>query len=93
MTIDRIFLAFMAVVGAAIGFLLVLHPPIRNFVIPPYLWVIVAMMLFEAAAYWRGGGAAGTMVSMEYRLIALVVAVALVIAIPSLMGSPGRVLF
>ena len=39
MTIDRIFLAFMAVVGAAIGFLLVLYPASRDFRIPPYLWV------------------------------------------------------
>ena len=93
MTIDRIFLAFMAVVGAAIGFLLVLYPASRDFRIPPYLWVLVAMMLFEGVAYWRGGGAAGTMVSMEFRLIALLVAVVLVIAIPSLMGAPGRILF
>jgi hypothetical protein len=93
MTINRIFLAFMVVVGAAIGFSLVLYPAIRNFVIPPYLWVVLAMMVFEGAAYWRGGGAAGTMVSMEYRLIALVVAVGLVIGIPSLMGAPGRILF
>jgi len=93
MTIDRIFLAFMVVVGAAIGFALVLHPAIRNFAIPPYLWVIVAMLAFEGLAYWRGGGAPGTMVSMEYRLIALLVAVVLVLAIPSMMGSPGRILF
>ena len=93
MTINHIFLAFMVVVGAAIGFALVLHPAIRNFAIPPYLWVIVAMLAFEGLAYWRSSGAPGTMVSMEYRLIALIVAVVLVIAIPSLMGSPGRILF
>ena len=65
MTIDRIFVAFMAVVGAAIGFLLVLYPVSREFSIPPYLWVILVMALFECVAYWRGGGAPGTMVSME----------------------------
>lgn len=34
MTIDRIFLVFMAACGAAIGMMLVVVPELRNFVIP-----------------------------------------------------------
>ena len=90
MTIDRIFLAFMIVAGAAVGVLLVVMPQARDFRVPPYFWVLLAMALFELGAYARGRGAPGTMVAMEMRLLGFVLAIVLMVVIPILAGSPGR---
>jgi len=52
--------------------------------------VLLAMALSELAAYARGRGAPGTMVAMEMRLLGFVLAVVLMVVIPILAGSPGR---
>ena len=57
---------------------------------PPYFWVLLAMALFELAAYARGRGAPGTMVAIEMRLLGFVLAIVLMVVIPILAGSPGR---
>jgi hypothetical protein len=90
MTIDRIFLVFMIAAGAAVGALLVVMPQVRDFRVPPYFWVLIAMALFELAAYARGRGAPGTMVAMEMRLLGFVLAIVLMVVIPIVAGSPGR---
>ena len=90
MTIDRIFLAFMAVCGIAAGVILIVAPEARNMRIPPYFWVLIAMALFELVAFARGGGAAGTVVAMEARLCGFVLAIVLMVAIPIVTGSPAR---
>ena len=90
MTIDRIFLIFMAAIGSAVGILLIVMPHARDFRVPPYFWVLIAMILFELAAYARGRGAPGTMVAMEMRLLGFVLAIVLMVVIPILAGSSGR---
>jgi hypothetical protein len=40
MTINHIFLAFMGVVGAAVGIVLVIAPELRDFRVSPYFWEI-----------------------------------------------------
>ena len=90
MTIDRIFLLFMVVCGAATGLVLVVAPETRDFRISPYFWVLIAMALFEGIAFWRGRGAPGTTISMEMRLLGFVLAIVLMVAIPILAGSPAR---
>ena len=65
-------------------------PQARDFRVPPYFWVLLAMALFELAAYARGRGAPGTMVAMEMRLLGFVLAIVLMVVIPILAGSPGR---
>lgn len=90
MTIDRIFLVFMAVVGAAVGAILILRPETRDFRIPPYFWVLIAMALFEGVAYARGRGAPGTMLGMDARLLGFVLAIVLMVVIPIVAGSSGR---
>jgi hypothetical protein len=54
MTINRLFIAFMCLVGAAVGIVLVLRPESRDFRVPPYFWVLIAMALFELIAFARG---------------------------------------
>lgn len=91
MTLDRIFLAFMVAVGVASGVILVYWPEGRNAQVPPYFWVLIAMLIFELAAYARGRGAPGTMATMESRLLGFVLAIVLLVVIPILAGSSGRV--
>jgi hypothetical protein len=86
MTSDRMLVLFMGVVGTVIGLLLVAKPELRDVRISPYFWVLIAMAMFELAAHARGGGA----VSMPARLIAFVLAIALMILIPVAASSPGR---
>lgn len=90
MTINRIFLIFMIACGIVTGVILVAAPESRNFVIAPYFWVLIAMALFEGIAFWRGRGAPGTNVTMDMRMVGFIVAIVLMIAIPVLAGSPGR---
>jgi len=90
MTIDRIFIAFMVITGIVVGAILVIEPESRNYRIAPYFWVLIAMVVFELAAYARGRGAPGTMISTEARLLGFVLAIVLMVAIPVVAGSPGR---
>jgi hypothetical protein len=92
MTIDRVFLVFMAICGVAAGAILVVAPESRDFRIAPYFWVLIAMGLFELAAYARGRGAPGTVISIEARMLGLVLAVVLMVVLPILVGSPGRLI-
>jgi len=89
--INRAFLSFMAVAGLATGIVLIFKPEAREFRVPPYFWVLIAMVLFELAAYVRGRGAAGTMVRMDIRLFGFVLVILLMILLPIMAGSPGRV--
>jgi hypothetical protein len=88
--INRIFLGFMIVAGLAAGASLVARPELREFRVSPYFWILIAMALFEFAAFARGRGAPGTMIAMEIRLLGFVFAVVLMVAIPVIAGSPGR---
>jgi membrane associated rhomboid family serine protease len=90
MTIDRIFLVFMAVCGTAAGAILVVEPEAREMRIAPYFWVLIAMGLFELAAYACRRGAPGTTISIEARLLGLVIGVVLMVVLPVLAGSPGK---
>jgi hypothetical protein len=92
MTINRLFLAFMCLVGAAVGLVLVLRPESRDLRVPPYFWVLIAMALFELIAFARGRGAPGTVVAMEARLAGFVLAIVLMVVIPIVAGSPARLL-
>jgi len=76
MTINHIFLAFMALVGGAIGAMLVVAPQSRDFRVSPYFWVLIAMAIFELA--------------MEARLCGFVLAIVLMVVIPILSGAPTR---
>lgn len=82
----------MAVCGIIAGGILVLAPQSAKFVVPPYFWVLVAMLAFEGLAHWRLGGNPGSLLSMEFRLIGLIVGVALMFAVPYLAGAPVSLL-
>jgi hypothetical protein len=88
--INHIFLAFMGLVGGAIGIVLVVAPESRDFWVPPYFWVLIVMAAFELVAFSRRGGAPGTVVTMDARVGGFLLAVVLMVAIPMVSGSPTR---
>lgn len=89
MTINHLFLAFMGVVGAAVGIILV-KPETRDYRISPYFWMLLAMALFELLAFARGRGAPGTAVTMDVRVSGFLMAIVLMVVIPIVAGSPAR---
>ena len=92
MKLDRIFLAFVVACGCIAGGVLVAFPRAAEFVIPPYFWLLITMFAFEGFAHWRYGGAPGSSISMEFRLIALVAGVAVMFAISYIAGVQIRLL-
>jgi hypothetical protein len=92
MTINHVFIAFMIATGSALGVVLVVAPHVREFRLPPYFWILIAMGLFELVAFARGRGAPGTLVTMDARVAGFVLGILIMIVIPILAGSPGRLL-
>jgi hypothetical protein len=90
MTINHLFLAFMGVVGAAVGLILVFKPETRDYRVSPYFWVLLAMALFELLAFARGRGAPGTAVTMDVRVSGFLMAIVLMVVIPIVAGSSAR---
>ena len=90
MTIDRIFFGYMALIGLAVGAIVVVAPRVQDFLIKPYFWVLIAVLLFEGGAYLRGGNTPGSMLTMQARLLGFVIGIVLMVVIPMLAGSPAR---
>jgi hypothetical protein len=92
MTIDHIFLGFMGAVGIVAGAILIAMPETRDLRVPPYFWVLIAMILFEATlfAFAVFRGVPGRMISNGARLLGFVLAVVIMVVMPILAGSPGR---
>ena len=79
MTVDRIFLAYMVLIGVAAGAALVLAPQLENSVIKPYFWI--------RGNYLLGRAAAGQMVTMSARLAGFVIGVVVMVAITAMAGA------
>lgn len=90
MTMDRLFYAYMALVGLAAGAILAALPQAQDFFIKPYFWILIAVGLFDVGAYLRGRNAPGTMLTMNARLIGFAIGIALLVAIPLLAGVPVK---
>jgi hypothetical protein len=90
MPVGSYFFAMIIIAGIAIGALLVAKPEAADASIPPYLWLLGCMLIFEMIAFLRGQGAPGTMIGMSTRVIGLAIGVALMAAIVFVSGSPAR---
>jgi hypothetical protein len=77
----------MALVGVIVGIILVVSPGSRDYKLPPYFWVPVAMAAFELIAFARKGGARGTVVPLDARLGGFVLAILLMVVIPFVSGG------
>jgi hypothetical protein len=89
-TSEKIFFDDMALIGISTGAILVAAPGIDGFLIKPYFWVLIAVVLFDGGAYLHGGNAPGTMLTMHARLLGFVIGIVLMVEIPMLAGSPVR---
>jgi hypothetical protein len=92
MTIDRVFFGYMALVGVLIGAILVAAPPVGDFFIKPYFWVLIAVALFEGGTSLYRRNAPGAMLTVQARMIGFAIGLALMVAIPTLAGSPASFL-
>lgn len=90
MPIDRYFFAMIIAAGIVIGLVLVAKPEIADASIPPYLWLLSCMLIFEMIAFLRGQGAPGTMIGMSTRVIGFTIGASLMTAIVFVGGSPAR---
>jgi hypothetical protein len=90
MTMSRIFFGYMTLAGIAAGAILVAAPHVGEYWLKPYFWVLIAVALFTGGVYLHGRNAPGTMLTMDARLLGFVIAVVLMVAIPTLAGSSAR---
>jgi len=90
MTIDRVFLGYMTLVGIVTGAILVAAPNAGDFIIKPYFWILIAVALFEGGTSIYRRAAPGPVLTMPARLIGFGIGIALMVAIPTLAGSPAR---
>ena len=90
MSLDRIFFAYMALVGASTGAILVAAPYVQDFVVKPYFWILIAVGVFDVAIYAVRGVAPAKTLTMNVRLIGFGIGIALMVAIPVLAGAPVR---
>ena len=86
MTVDKIFFGYMALVGIAGGALLVAYPAVGDFWLKPYLWILIAVGVFDVGAVIRGY-APGALLTMQARLLGFVIGVVAVVVVPTLAGS------
>jgi hypothetical protein len=90
MTVERIFIGYMVLVGAATGALLVAAPQVQNFFIKPYFWILIAVALFDGANFLLGRTGPGQMLTMGTRAAGFVIGIVLMVVIPSLAGAPVK---
>ena len=87
LSIDRVLIGYMILVGIAAGAVLVAVPAALELRLPPYFWILAAIGVFDLTAYARGQGAPGTMAAMSARAFGFVVALVLMVVIPVLFGA------
>jgi hypothetical protein len=90
MSLDRIFFAYMALVGVATGAIMVAIPYVQDFVIKPYFWVLIAVGIFDVAVYAVRGTSPAKALTMNVRLIGFGIGIALMVVVPVLAGAPVR---
>ena len=69
-----------------------LVPQSRDIGLPPLIWVLIAFALFEGVNYARRGGAQGSVISAQTRIIGFIVALALMFLIPMAAGIEVKIL-
>lgn len=90
MPVGSYFLAMIIIAGIAIGALLVVKPETADTSIPPFIWLLGCMLIFEMIAFLRGQGAPGTTIGMSTRMVGLAIGMALMASIVFVSGSPAR---
>ena len=90
MTIEKIFYLYMAVVGIAVGAILVAAPQAGEFFIKPYFWVLIAVGLFEIGTSLYRLQAPGPVMTMQARVIGFGIGIVGMVAFPTIAGAPVK---
>ena len=89
---DILFIGLVAAWGAISGALLAFVPQSRAAPIPPYFWILLAMVALELVLTLRLGGGFRPAVTMRARVIGLGLALGAMLLILYLTGAPVSVL-
>ena len=88
--LDKIFYVYMAAVGLFTGLLLVYVATARDFVIPPFLWIVLAIGLFDVGNTFVPRGGPMPMLTNLTRGIGLAIGLAVMWAVTAYDGAPVR---
>ena len=81
----------MALIGCLTGAILIAAPNAGAGWFKPYFWVLIAVATFDVVMLLlRQAGRPATPVAMEAKLLGFVIGIVLMVAIPSIAGSPAR---
>lgn len=86
MKVDHIFLVYMAIVGIAVGAVVVAAPWTAEFAIKPYFWILIAAALFDVIVYARSDGASGTRLGAGARIFGFILGGLVLLAITTIAG-------
>lgn len=90
MTVNRLFVGYMVLVGLLIGAVLVAKPHFGDYWLKPYFWVLIATFLFDGAVAFRAQTVPGLRLAMEWRLLGFAIGIALMMFVLYLTGSPAK---
>ncbi|MGH7783199.1 MAG: hypothetical protein ACREO5_05085 [Candidatus Binatia bacterium] len=90
MTVNKIFFGFMVLVGLATGAILVAVPALRNFAVPPYFWMLIAVVLFESGNTFIPRKTPVVMLNNPVRLVGLMTGIAVMVAVTMIAGVKVR---
>jgi hypothetical protein len=90
MNVNHLFVGYMAVVGLAVGGVLVAAPQLGDYWLKPYFWVLIASFVFDAGVAFRARTIPGLRLGMEWRLAGFAVGIALMMSIVHFSGSPAQ---
>jgi hypothetical protein len=90
MTIDRIFILYMALIGVAAGALLVALPQAQDFWLKPYFWILIAVLVFDLGTMLMRRGRPGAALTMNARVIGFILGGILMVAFPTIAGVEVR---
>lgn len=86
MKVDHIFLVYMAIVGIAVGAVVVAAPWTAEFAIKPYFWILIAAALFDVIVYARSDGAPGARLGAGARIFGFILGGLVMLAITTIAG-------
>jgi hypothetical protein len=81
MRIERIYWAYMALIGLMAGAVLIAAPQVQDKGIKPFFWILIAVGLFDLGLYVRGRGGPWTMLTMNARVIGFFIGIALMVGV------------
>jgi hypothetical protein len=90
LTLDKIFYLYAAAAGLVAGLLWVQVPATRDFVIPPFFWIVLAIGLFEVGNALVPRGDRAPVISHLARVAGLCIGLAVMGAVTLYAGAPVR---